>query len=385
MIYRKVTTKFLKALENIEFGAIDVITPDGKQHHFSGMHQGAHATLTLLDWRVIYQFATKGDVGFAESYRDGWWNSDDLTKLFLFGLQNENALSGYIYGSVIGRIAAQISYIFTRNSLSGSKKNIHAHYDLGNDFYKLWLDETMTYSAALFESPTQPLASAQHNKYDRILSRLPDSGRILEIGCGWGGFAERASHKGDYAMKALTISSEQYAYAKDRVGSDVNIAMEDYRIQQGKYDNIVSIEMFEAVGEKYWPTYFGKLQELLAEKGKAVIQTITIRDEYFERYRNSGDMIRSYIFPGGMLPSPMRFAQEAEKSGLRITDSYSFGQDYALTIQHWLNSFDSRIADVKALGFDTAFIRMWRFYLNCCIASFNVGRTDVIQVELQHA
>lgn len=385
MIEKTVTKQFLKALENIEFGEIDVTTPDGKRYHYVGKEKGETATMHLHDWRVIEAFAAKGDIGFAESYRDGWWDSDDLAKLFIVGLQNENAFSNYIYGSVIGRIAARLSYLLKQNTLSGSKKNIHAHYDLGNEFYKLWLDETMTYSAALFDSPDQPLALAQHNKYDRILSRLGTSGKLLEIGCGWGGFAERALHKNDYEIKGLTLSKAQHQYAHQRVGEKANIAIEDYRLQQGKYNNIVSIEMFEAVGEKYWPTYFGKLQELLAQKGKAVIQTITIKDEYFETYRRSGDMIRTYIFPGGMLPSPTRFAQEANKAGLRLTDSHSFGTDYAHTLQHWLRSFEAKITEVKSLGFDTAFTRLWRFYLTYCIASFTVGRTDVVQVELQHA
>lgn len=385
MIEKMVTQQFLKSLENIEFGAMHVTTPDGKQYSFYGKNPGEHANLHLHDWRVIRQFASKGDTGLAEAYRDGWWDSDDLAKLFTVGLQNEKTLNSYIYGGIFGRIAARIAYLFTRNTLNGSKKNIHAHYDLGNDFYKLWLDETMTYSSALFDSPDQPLVQAQHNKYDRILNRLSDSGTLLEVGCGWGGFAERALHKNDFTMKGLTISKSQYDYAHKRVGQNVDIAFEDYRIQQGKYDNIVSIEMFEAVGEKYWPTYFGKLQELLAKKGKAVVQTITIKDEYFESYRRGGDMIRTYIFPGGMLPSPTRFEHEAAKAGLRMTDSHGFGKDYALTLQHWLHNFDAKLADVKNLGFDNAFIRMWRFYLTCCIASFSVGRTDVVQVELQHA
>lgn len=385
MMDKTITMQFLKALEQLEFGAMHVTTPDGKQYSFYGKQPGEHSTLYLLDWRAIRQFASKGDTGFAEAYRDGWWDSDDLAKLFTVGLQNEKALNSYIYGGIIGRVAARISYLFTRNTLNGSKKNIHAHYDLGNDFYKLWLDETMTYSAALFDAPNQPLVQAQHNKYDRILNRLPNSGRLLEIGCGWGGFAERALHKNDYELKGLTISKAQHDYAQQRVGNNATIALEDYRLQQGKFDNIVSIEMFEAVGEKYWPTYFGKLQSLLASKGKAIIQTITIKDEYFDSYRRGGDMIRTYIFPGGMLPSFSRFQQEAGKAGLQITDSHGFGKDYALTLQHWLNNFEAKLADVKNLGFDNAFIRLWRFYLTCCIASFNVSRTDVMQVELQHA
>ncbi len=385
MFEKTITQKFLKALENIEFGSMDVTTPDGKLYKFSGAQPSEHAVLILHDWRAVAEFASKGDNGFAQTYLDGWWDSEDLAKFFLVGLQNEAALQKYIHGGVIGRIAARFSYLFTRNSMGGSKKNIHAHYDLGNEFYKIWLDETMTYSSALFISPGEKLVQAQHNKYDRIIDRLGNSGRTLEIGCGWGGFAERAINKKDYEIKGLTISDAQHEYATKRLSNNAQIALEDYRVQQGKYNNIVSIEMFEAVGERYWPVYFGKLKSLLADKGKAIIQTITIGDEYFKAYRRGGDVIRSYIFPGGMLPSPSRFSQESRKFDLRITDTHKFGQDYALTIEMWLENFENKIAEIKALGFDNKFIRMWRFYLTCCIASFKAGRTDVMQVELMHA
>lgn len=385
MLGKIITYQFLKVLEHIEFGSIDVITPDGKIHQFKSGRQSAHTTLTLHDWRAIPMLATKGDIGFAQAYRDGWWDSDDLTSLFLIGLQNEAALDKYIYGGLIGQIIARGSYLLTRNTLSGSKKNIHAHYDLGNEFYKLWLDESMTYSSALFSSPTEDLVQAQHNKYDRIIERLGNSGSLLEIGCGWGGFAERAIGKKDYEIKALTISDAQHQYATKRLGNNARIVLEDYRVQQGKYNNIVSIEMFEALGERFWPVYFNKLKSLLDRKGKAVIQTITIGNQYFERYRKSGDLIRTYIFPGGMLPSTERFAEESKKAGFQITDTYMFGQDYAHTIEQWLSQFDNKISEVKALGFDEPFIRLWRLYLACCIASFKVGRTDVMQAELIHA
>lgn len=385
MLDRHITERFLETLRHIDHGTITVTTPDGKTHSFSGDKPGAQADLTLHDWRAIGAFSRKGDIGFAEGYRDGWWDSSDLVSLFLAGLQNEAALSPYIYGGVLGQIASRVAYLFTRNTTRGSRKNIHAHYDLGNDFYKLWLDPTMTYSSAIFKDRHEDLASAQHNKYDRIIERIGNSGNVLEIGCGWGGFAERAVQKNDFAVKGLTISKEQYDYASARLKDQAVIAMEDYRIQQGKYDNIVSIEMFEAVGEQFWPVYFSKVKSLLAEKGKAVIQTITIKDEYFDRYRKGGDAIRTFIFPGGMLPSPERFKAESLKHGLRVTDRFAFGQDYAHTLERWLERFESRIADVKHLGFDDKFIRMWRFYLTCCIASFRIGRTDVMQMELQHA
>ena len=385
MLNRQFTNRFLNTLEHTRFGTIAVTTPDGKRHDFQGSEAGAEAELILHDWRMAGAMIMHGDIGLAEAYRDGWWSSPDPAKLFLFGLQNQQALDGYIHGSVFGRLASRVAYFFNRNTVRGSKKNIHAHYDLGNAFYKLWLDPSMTYSSALFSNDNHDLQSAQTKKYDRMIERLDRSGKLLEIGCGWGGFAERAIQKGDYGIKGLTISPAQHEYATQRLGNSANIALEDYRHQNGLYDHIVSIEMFEAVGEKFWPVYFSKIKSLLASGGKAMIQTITIADDYFERYRAGGDAIRTFIFPGGMLPSPARFHEEISKAGLRVADQFAFGQDYAKTLMHWLENFDAKISEVKAMGFDEKFIRMWRFYLTCCIAAFQYGRTDVMQWELQHA
>lgn len=385
MFEKHITRRFLNALSHIEYGSITITTPDGHTHNYSGIQQGVQADIQLHDWRAISALAASGDIGFAEAYRDGWWSSDNLTNLFYLGLQNEAALSPYIYGGVFARIASKFSYFFTQNTLKGSRKNIHAHYDLGNDFYKLWLDPSMTYSAGIFANENEELVIAQQRKYDKIIERMNQSGNVLEIGCGWGGFAERALESGDYAIKGLTISTEQHAYATKRLKNNATVALEDYRLQQGKYNNIVSIEMFEAVGEKYWPVYFSKLKSLLAEGGKALVQTITIGEKHFDAYRKGGDAIRTFIFPGGMLPSPARFAEESAKAGLELTDRYAFGQDYARTLEHWLAKFEARLAEVRELGFDEKFIRMWRFYLTSCIASFRIGRTDVMQMELQHA
>lgn len=384
MFERQITNRFLAALEQIAFGAIRVTTPDGRVHAFKGSQPGPDAQLTIHDWRLAKALVRRGDIALAEAYRDGWWDAENLTQLFLFGLQNQAALDTYIGGSALGKLASRIAYLFTTNTERGSKKNIHAHYDIGNNFYALWLDPSMTYSAAVFGNEHEPLQQAQTRKYDRIIDRLNPSGSLLEIGCGWGGFAERALERGDYAIKGLTISAAQHQFSSQRLGNNAAIALEDYRHQTGLYDQIVSIEMFEAVGEKFWPVYFAKIKSLLADKGKAMVQSITISDEDFARYRTSGDAIRTFIFPGGMLPSPSRFREESAKAGLCITDEFSFGQDYARTLTHWLNNFDARLKDVKALGFDEPFIRMWRFYLTCCIASFTHGRTNVMQWRLQH-
>ena len=384
MLKHQITKHFLNSFHHIYFGSISITMPDGKIQEFSGKEAGPKADLVINDSRAIGHFIKRGDIGFAETYREGWWDSKDLTSLFLFGLKNEEVFDRYIYGSFLARIVSRFTYFFNRNTLNGSKKNIHAHYDLGNDFYKLWLDPSMTYSSAIFEDQSQDLISAQYQKYDRIIERLNYSGTLLEIGCGWGGFAERAIKKRDYSIKGITISKEQHEYANNRLKGDAVISIEDYRVQQGKYDQIVSIEMLEAVGEQFWSTYFSQIKSLLSVKGKALIQTIIIKDKYFERYRKGGDSIRTFIFPGGMLPSPERFVQESNKVGLAVTNEFAFGKDYALTLTHWLHSFEKKLECVKDLGFDEKFIRMWRFYLTCCIASFTSGRTDVMQMELQH-
>lgn len=385
MFDRHLTDRFLNALSHTTHGTLSVTTPDGQTRSFGGRIAGAEACLTIHDWRMVGAILRRGDIGLAETYRDGFWDADDLSALFLFGLQNQAVLDRYIYGGVFGRVAARIAYLFSRNTLRGSQKNIHAHYDLGNDFYALWLDPTMTYSAALFSNDNEALDTAQIRKYDRIIDHLHPSGNVLEIGCGWGGFADRALIRGDYAIKGLTLSQAQHDFASQHLGNRAQVAIEDYRVQHGTYDNIVSIEMFEAVGEEYWPVYFAKVKSLLAAKGRAMIQAITIDDAVFDRYRRSGDAIRSFIFPGGMLPSPTRFETAAQQAGLRVTDRFAFGQDYALTLRRWLQNFEAEKTAITAMGFDEAFIRMWRFYLTTCIAGFAHGRTDVVQWELQHA
>ena len=385
MLAQITTDKLLNRLEHIDQGRLTLTTPDGKSRTFEGKNPGEDANIQLHDWRVVTNMMRRGDIGFAEDYRAGNWETDNLTALTTLGLINRRALDRFVTGSTASRTLSMLSYLLRLNTLKGSKKNIHAHYDLGNEFYKLWLDPSMTYSAAIYESEDDSLIKAQHNKYDRIINCLEqNSGSILEIGCGWGGFAERALEKGDYRVKGITLSEEQHEYANLRLENNADIALQDYRHQSGRFNNIVSIEMFEAVGERYWPTYFSKVKELLAHDGKAVIQSITMNEKDFPRYRKGGDFIRSYIFPGGMLPSVARFNEEASKAGLIASNHFSFGQDYAKTLEEWLVRFEAQKKQVKALGFDDGFIRLWRFYLAACIAGFRTGRTDVMQVELSH-
>jgi cyclopropane-fatty-acyl-phospholipid synthase len=386
-MYAKLATdQLFKKLDTIESGRLTVVTPDGQTRTFSGKKDGENAKIELKDWRVVPNMIRKGDIGFAEDYRAGYWDTDNLVSLTTLGLVNRSALDQVIVGSKFSRTLSMLSYLLRLNTLEGSRKNIHAHYDLGNDFYKLWLDPSMTYSAALYKSGNEGLEEAQNNKYDRILDCLRgNSGSILEVGCGWGGFAQRALSQGDYDIKGITLSDEQHAYAANRLGSNANIVLEDYRHQQGKFDHIVSIEMFEAVGEKFWNTYFSKLSSLLKSNGKAVVQTITMNERDFPRYRKGGDFIRSYIFPGGMLPSPSRFKAEARKAGLRCDNEFFFGHDYARTLEEWLSAFDKSKDQILSMGFDEGFIRLWRFYLAGCIAGFRTNRTNVMQVELSHA
>lgn len=385
MFEQSLAAYLFRTLENAPRGAITITCPDGVSRHFGGGAPGAEAEITILDWRAVRMSALRGDIGLAEAYRDGLWRSPDLAALFAWGLQNEDALGSFAFSNALSRFLTRLGYLFTRNTMSGSRRNIHAHYDIGNEFYKLWLDPGMTYSAALFSDESQSLEAAQTAKYDRIINRLHGSGDLLEIGCGWGGFAERALERGDYGVRGLTISDQQYDYAKARLEGRAQIMREDYRLQTGRFGQIVSIEMFEAVGQQFWPLYFGKVKALLAEKGRAVIQTITIEDSYFNRYAEAGDPIRTFIFPGGLLPSPERFGAAAKEAGLSVTDRFAFGDGYARTLRLWLARFEDNLEAIRALGLDERFIRMWRFYLTYCIAGFEEGRTNVMQMELRHA
>jgi len=386
MFQKIIFSQLLKRLSAIHTGAISITTPENTQHAFQGAKEGPSASIKIHDWACISQWVTKGDIGFAETYRDDLWDTDDLVAALTMAMKNRDILDPYLKANALRNAFYQFFYLFQRNSVKGSKKNIHAHYDLGNDFYKLWLDDTMTYSSAIYNE-IDDLITAQNNKYDRIIDSLnKNSGRLLEIGCGWGGFADRmAARRSDVALKGITLSTEQHDYAAKRLGDKAEIVIEDYRHQTGKFDHIVSIEMFEAVGEKFWPIYFTKMKELLSKDGKAVVQTITVLNDEFEAYKNETDFLRTYIFPGGLLPSPARFDEEAAKAGLKTVNKFEFGLDYSRTLNQWLVNFDAVKEQVKAQGFDEKFIRLWRFYLAGCSAGFASGYTNVQQIELTHA
>ena len=389
MFYERIEKAFLNVLESTETGSFTYENQDGKIWTFGGRDPGPHGHLKVHFADVLWNMAIGGDTALAGDYRAGKWESDDIASLVDFAFRNEEAMRPFVAGNALKRALVGIGALLKPNTRRRARANMMAHYDLGNDFYSLWLDETMSYSSALFDAADEPLADAQLRKYDRILDRLGDApGDVLEIGCGWGGFAERAIQRGDHRVTGLTLSPAQASYARDRLSTlqdQADIRLEDYREPRGRFASIVSIEMFEAVGERYWKTYFEKLAAQLAQSGRAVIQTITVDNDYFDSYRKGGDAVRSYIFPGGMLPSENRFAEEAGRAGLRLTDTHRFGQDYAVTLDRWLARFDARIDDVRALGYDEKFIRLWRFYLASCAGAFRCGRTDVMQVELQHA
>ncbi len=379
------------ALARVRYGELRLTAPDGKTSHFIGKEEGPRADITIRDWKVMRNILSRGDVGLGEDYIEGLWDTGDLVKLLTFATLNAGELERYFHGNFFCRLLYALTYWRRRNTRKGSRRNIQAHYDVGNEFYALWLDQTMTYSAALFEGESErPLEQAQRAKYRRILEKLgPEQRHILEIGCGWGAFAEIAAGCG-HSVRSLTISPAQHAFALERLRqwrecNKVDVHLEDYRDTGGLFDAIVSIEMFEAVGERFWPDYFQKIRQSLKKGGKAIIQTITIADHEFEGYRKRGDFIRHYTFPGGMLPSVARFREEAHIAGLKCKEIFSFGQDYAHTLMHWLHRFESRRDAIMALGYDEAFIRNWRFYLAYCIAAFTAGRTNVVQVELEHA
>ena len=383
----------LAVLARVQHGRLELVTPDGQRLCFQGARPGPQAEFELCDWSVCSDILRSGDIGFAEAWFAQRWQSADLTALLTLAAVNRAALAGAVYGRWWGKLAYRLRHLLRANTRAGSRRNIHAHYDLGNDFYARWLDPSMTYSAALFAGdPARSLEQAQHAKYARILARLdPAPGQqILEIGCGWGGFAEYAARTRGCRVHGITVSQRQLEYAQQRIqraglAGRVSFALCDYRDVQGRFDHVVSIEMFEAVGERYWPAYFDALARRLAPGGRAMLQTIVIADELFERYRRSTDFIQQYVFPGGMLPSSAALAQRVHAAGLAVRDRYAFGGDYAQTLRRWHRAFEDAWPELRAGGLDERFGRLWRFYLAYCEAGFRAGTTDVVQLEISHA
>lgn len=376
---------FLKAFEKAQIGKIAIHTPEGRLFSFKGGQMGPNCNFFIKDWSIIDILIKRGGIGLGEAYYKGLWEASDLADFLTYCSLNLDYLQMYAGGNFFNKIILHFYNKFIRlNTKYGSKKNILDHYDIGNDFYKLWLDPSMTYSSALRKNHFDSLEQAQGNKYQRIIDKLSLNGKnILEIGCGWGGFAEQALEAGA-KVTGITLSDNQYHFSRQRLGDKADILIQDYRDIKNVYDDIISIEMFEAVGEKYWAIYFNKIKNALSKQGKALIQTITIADHFFERYRRSSDYIRHHIFPGGMLPSKKRFFDEVRDADLSVLSFFEFGLDYAWTLRQWRKNFFEIKDKLLAMNYTPAFIRAWDFYLSMCIAGFESGRTNVMQVEITH-
>ena len=383
-------------LKHLAHGQLTVQWPDGAAQTV-GQPGALHATLVLHNWAPCEAALRSGDIGFAESFIAGDWSTPDLPALLQLLSANRKALDSLIFGHWAARTWNRVRHWLNRNTKANSRKNIHAHYDLGNDFYRLWLDPTMNYSSAWFQNgkpaETQAdLVAAQHAKVSRVLDMagVQTGSRVLEIGCGWGALAEKASQLGA-TVTGVTLSTEQLGFARHRVANaglaaQADLRLQDYRdIQDQPFDAICSVEMVEAVGQAFWPTYFGTVSRLLKSGGKACIQSIVIRDDLFERYLQSSDFIQQYIFPGGCLPSPQAFRQQATAQGLEVVDEMAFGIDYAETCRLWRQRFLAQRDEVMALGFDERFMRTWEFYLAYCEAGFRTGDVDVVQYTLAKA
>ncbi|PWR23336.1 SAM-dependent methyltransferase [Zavarzinia compransoris] len=379
----------LRLAAHLEHGTVLMTLPAGPTVVLRGRTKGPVAEIHVHDQRMAKRILLKGGIGFAESHLAGEWDSPDLVALLGIANVNDALLDKVLDGAPVTRLLARLGHALNRNSRSGSRRNIAHHYDLGNRFYGAWLDPSMTYSAAVFPPGVDDLAGAQAAKYDLLAGKLglgPDH-HLLEIGCGWGGFAERAAASFGCRVTAVTISAEQYAFARRRIfeaglAERVEIRLQDYRDIRGRFDHIASIEMFEAVGERYWPVFFDRVAALLAPGGRAALQVITIAETYFPRYRRHVDFIQKYVFPGGMLPSPAAFERAAAAAGLARGEVTAHGPDYARTLAAWRGRFLAAFDDLRPLGFDDRFRRLWTYYLAYCEAGFRTASIDVMQVAL---
>ena len=382
---------FITAFGNrLHCGQLAVTMPDGSRQTFAGPLDGPNAELWIMNPSVFMRrVATGGATGFAEAYMNGDFDTPDLSRLLELSARNLESWEEMLSGNRIYRSAKRLYHLMRPNTKGGSKKNIAYHYDLGNAFYETWLDPTMTYSSAVFDTPDVSLEDAQSAKYREIAKAagIGPEDHVLEIGCGWGGFAEYAAKEIGAKVTGITISEEQFAFASARIqkaglNDKVEIRRQDYRDTHGRFDRVASIEMFEAVGEKYWPVYFDKVKENLVDGGRAALQIITIADAFYDRYRQGADFIQRYIFPGGMLPSPNALTQVTEARGLKIVGDKGYGQDYAATLAAWHERFNQAWPAISQQGFDERFQRMWKYYLSYCEAGFKTGRIDVRQIAL---
>ena len=373
-------------------GRLDLVLPDGRRFRAESKDAGYVAELQIHNPDLFARLIREGDLGFCEAYMDGWWSTPDLMAFMDLVHDEADEIYDGFPGQKIARAYEKLRFWWQSNSRRQARKNISYHYDLGNEFYRLWLDETMTYSSAKFDTGQESLEAAQTLKYASMVDQMGvvPGDHVLEIGCGWGGFAEYAAKERGLRVTGLTISQEQHDYAVDRIAkaglSDrVQIKLQDYRDERGQYDGIASIEMFEAVGEKYWPVYFAALRDRLKPGKNATLQIITVQHKRWEVYRRGVDFIQKYIFPGGMLPSPVVLRQEIERAGLSVARSIEFGESYSQTLRRWHEVFNARWDKVAHLGFDDRFRRMWNFYLTSCAGTFHSGNCDVTQITVTRA
>ncbi len=378
---------FLKVLKSAKHGTLELVLPDGSRDQYGEGAPQIH--VHLKNWKALDLLFSKGDIGLAEAIVDDLMLVDDVAALVEWACRNDQDLAKVIYGSWYGTIASKIHHFLNRNNRKGAQKNIMAHYDLGNEFYSLWLDESMTYSSAIFKTPNQSLAEAQNQKYDQIIDSLEikSGDHLLEIGCGWGGFFSRAIERTGCKVTAVANSPEQIRYnqakiEKQNMKDHVEVLQQDYRDISGRFDKVISIEMIEAVGEQYWNTFFSKMRASLKEKGKAAIQGITIREDLFYSYKKGTDFIQQSVFPGGMLLTDKAVSQASEQNGLMVYGSHEFGLDYARTLKLWRENFNKALPHVRGMGFDDRFIRLWNLYLAYCEGAFRAQRISVSQFWL---
>jgi cyclopropane-fatty-acyl-phospholipid synthase len=381
-----------RLIGSLAYGRLRVVLPSGASFTRSGPAEGPDATIVLRNWRALRRVVFGGDIGFAEGFIEGDWTSPDRVALIQLLARNVDHLTAAYRGSLMVRAFSRLRHWMRPNSKRGSRKNIEAHYDLGNDFYKLWLDSSMLYSSAIFTEDATTLEAAQAEKLRRIETLLALQGgeRVLEIGCGWGALAAHLAAQAQASMTAITLSPSQLSYASQIVADEqlsdrVDLRLQDYRDISESYDRVVSIEMFEAVGEEYWPSYFSTIANALERGGRAVLQVISIAEDRYENYKRDTDFIQSHIFPGGFLPSKTAFAEAVEKAGLRVVSTEFFGLSYAATLAEWRRRFNQNWTKVSALGFEERFRRLWNYYLEYCEAGFREGAIDVGLYTLTHA
>ncbi len=377
-------------VQGVNHGRIDFVLRDGRRFRAEGPNPGPVAEVHIHNDDLFARLIREGDLGFCDAYLDEWWSTPDLQAFMDWVHADNEAIYDGFPGMALVRNFEKFRFWLQRNHKEQARKNISYHYDLGNDFYGLWLDDTMTYSSALFETGQESHEAAQIAKYASMVDQMgaQPGDHILEIGCGWGGFAEYAAKERGLKVTGLTISEEQFKYAQKRIekaglSDQVEFKLQDYRDEQGIYDGIASIEMFEAVGQKYWPTYFDTVRERLKPGKNATLQIITVTDRRWDVYQRGVDFIQKYIFPGGMLPSPKALRAQVIKAGLAVERSVEFGQSYNITLRRWHETFNDKWDQIAEMGFDNRFRRMWNFYLTSCAATFESANCDVTQITIK--